>query len=219
MDTAQKLGAAARAAGALAFACALAAIVWSASLSAPHTPRFQRFNLVPQVASATRPRALADPAADPAPVGNTEAIPTLAPSVSDAIAEAARTGEAPPPPSLAATPPPLAPPVRNGVIATNFDLGDRGAAPERIAGDAVVVRKVFRMNGGDIGSAAVHVDAGSRLLVDRQDLARLLRDTGRTPPPALQDASGLATFNDLRRRGIDLRYDPGSDTISLALPD
>lgn len=102
------------------------------------------------------------------------------------------------------------------MIASSFDLASPGSGNERVSGEAIVVRKILRFGKSEIGSAPIHVDGQSRLLIDTGELAKVLRTAG-IESELGSKASGLATFPDLRRRGIDLRYDPQSDTINVTV--
>lgn len=104
-------------------------------------------------------------------------------------------------------------PDRNGLLPLSFDVMRPGAGSERVGADAIVVRKAVRINDREAGSLPIHIDGNSRLLVDPKELKSVLarggiaRDVG--------GGSGLLTFVQLRESGIDLRYDPSSDSLLI----
>lgn len=104
-------------------------------------------------------------------------------------------------------------PDENGLLPVSFDVMRPGAGSERVGADAIVVRKAVRINDREAGSLPIHIDGNSRLLVDPKELRSVLarggvaRDVG--------GGSGLLTFVQLRESGIDLRYDPSSDSLLI----
>lgn len=107
----------------------------------------------------------------------------------------------------------VAGPDKNGLLPVSFDVMRPGAGSERVGADAIVVRKSVRINDREAGSLPIHIDGNSRLLVDPKELKSVLarggiaRDVG--------GGSGLLTFVQLRESGIDLRYDPSSDSLMI----
>ncbi len=106
----------------------------------------------------------------------------------------------------------------NGIIPLQFDLQAPGGGGERVEADAVVVRKTFTFGEQDIGSAQIHIDSQSRLLIDAAELGSLMASSGIDGPAALTNGgSGLRSFAELRRLGVDLRYDPARDRVTLSV--
>lgn len=103
-----------------------------------------------------------------------------------------------------------------GLIPLSFDLVQPGSSGESVSADAVVVRKSLRIGAREIGSLPVHIDGDSRLLVDATELVRMLERAGR--PRTVRKprrADNLLTFTELRNDGVDLRYDPNSDSLVM----
>lgn len=83
---------------------------------------------------------------------------------------------------------------------------------------SIKVRKLVRSGNAEVGAINVTIDQNSRLLLDTADVRTLVASR----PDAskrLADLpeSGLVTTRALRDRGIDFRYDPNTDVISLEL--
>ena len=111
---------------------------------------------------------------------------------------------------------PAARPASDGLLAVRFDLAD----PAALGGDggsAIEIRKAIRLNGADAGQARIHVGASSRLSIAREELARLLAGSGQQ---ALSERLGagerFVSFDEMRRQGIDVRYDPVTDRILVS---
>lgn len=100
-------------------------------------------------------------------------------------------------------------------LATTRDAPDTGTITA-LATDPVIVRKVVRVNNREAGSVAIHIDSRSRLLVDPADLGAVLAragvQRGVPRPPAGQT---MVSFSELRAGGLDLRYDPESDSVAI----
>ncbi len=106
----------------------------------------------------------------------------------------------------------------DGIIPVNFDIGTPGSAGEAVRGDAIVVRKTVRIGTREVGSLPIHVDGRSRLLVDTADLRRMLARAGQDDTlKAGAGKDGLQTFSELRSAGVDLRYDPNSDSVVMTI--
>jgi hypothetical protein len=120
--------------------------------------------------------------------------------------------------SLAARPRPAAV-ARGGFIPLDFDLASHDAvsAAERPApGGAVDVRKSVREGDRTLGNVTVRIDRQSRLFVDSAQLRAML--SGQQRWRAIADRvpqTGLVSFTSLRADGLDLRYDPVTDQLSL----
>lgn len=109
-------------------------------------------------------------------------------------------------------------PAPGNVIPVKFDLQSPGLGDEVVGGDEIVIRKAVRLGNREIGKLPIHVDSQSRLLVRPADLRSVLESAGQEA--RLRPASGanqLRTFADLRKEGIDLRYDPNSDSVVLTI--
>jgi hypothetical protein len=100
----------------------------------------------------------------------------------------------------------------DGLLDVTFDLSQT----DMLDGSSLDVRKVARFNGADAGQITIRVGAGSALFVASEDLRSLLLEAGR-----VDLANKLATgserpfvgFEEVRRAGLNLRYDATSDRI------
>ena len=93
-----------------------------------------------------------------------------------------------------------------------------GNSVEAATEGSIKVRKLVRSGNAEVGAINVTIDQNSRLLLDAGDVRTLVASR----PDAskrLADLpeSGLVTTRALRDRGIDFRYDPNTDVISLEL--
>ena len=104
-------------------------------------------------------------------------------------------------------------PDKNGLLPLSFDVMRPGAGSERVGADAIVVRKPVRINDREVGSLPIHIDGNSRLLVDPKELKSVLARSGIARD--VGGGAGLLTFVQLRENGIDLRYDPSSDSLLI----
>lgn len=93
------------------------------------------------------------------------------------------------------------------VIGVDFDLGN---AADR-SNDLEII-KTIRLNGQSIGSASLAIDAQSRLHVSSQDLSNLLPEDLFA---RVDRGTSYIEFDDLRADGLDISYDPVSDTIEI----
>lgn len=104
------------------------------------------------------------------------------------------------------------------VIPVRFDIESPGMGDEVVGGDEIVVRKTVRIGNREVGSLPIHVDGRSRLLVRGADLRSVLESAGEGDRLAKSAASqDLRTFAELRKDGVDLRYDPASDSVVLTI--
>ena len=149
--------------------------------------------------------------ADALPAGGAEADAALGAEDTEAAAEpVAAPGEAPAGPRV--TPP--AQPSADGLLAVRFDLADPGAFD---GGSAIEIRKAIRLNGADAGQARIHVGASSRLSIAREELARLLARSGQQElSESLGAGERFVSFDEMRRQGIEIRYDPITDRILVS---
>ncbi|MEZ5681347.1 MAG: hypothetical protein R3E14_08615 [Erythrobacter sp.] len=109
-------------------------------------------------------------------------------------------------------------PAPGNVIPVRFDLETPGLGDEVVGGDEIVVRKAVRLGSREIGSLPIHVDSQSRLLVRPADLKSLLDKAGQGAK--VRGAAGsneLRSFGELRKDGVDLRYDPTSDSVIVTI--
>lgn len=104
------------------------------------------------------------------------------------------------------------------IIPVRFDLQSPGLGDEVVGGDEIVVRKSVRIGAREIGKLPIHVDSRSRLLVRTGDLRNVLEKAGHEDKLG-EAATGnqLRTLADLRKDGLDLRYDPNSDSVVLTI--
>lgn len=141
------------------------------------------------------------------------ANPDMAGEVAQAIAESvSETSANPVPPKSQSAQAAGTVTAPSAFIPVEFDILTPGAGGDAVGGEAIVVRKVVRLGQKDIGSLPIHVDGGSRLLVDASEVRSLLDDA---KVPGTVRGSGLVSLADLRKSGIDLRYDPTSDSVVL----
>jgi len=99
--------------------------------------------------------------------------------------------------------------------AVEFDLSTDSAAGA--GGSAIELRKAVHLNGAEAGSAAIRVSAGSTLAIAVDELRALLEGAdqgdlaGRIARP--DAAERFVEFEELRRQGIDVRYDAAADRV------
>ncbi|QPC98477.1 hypothetical protein [Qipengyuania soli] len=104
------------------------------------------------------------------------------------------------------------------IIPVKFDIESPGLGDEVVGGDEIVVRKSVRLGSRDLGKLPIHVDSRSRLLIRPSDLRSVLANAGQEDK--FREGSGsneLRTLGDLRKDGVDLRYDPTSDSVVLTI--
>ena len=126
------------------------------------------------------------------------------------------------PPALvagaAARNPTLAQAGANGIIPVRFDLETPGSGDEVVGGDEIIVRKAVRLAGREIGSLPIHVDSRSRLLVRPSDLKSVLEKAGQGGKIRGSGSKDeLRSFAELRKDGLDLRYDPAGDIVVITI--
>lgn len=100
-----------------------------------------------------------------------------------------------------------------------FDLSDPYASVGE-GGSAIEVRKELRVNGVDIGPAAIRVSEDSTLSIARDKLNEVLGRLGRSDVARQLGGSrsaGFVSFDEIRRRGVEVRYDAPSDRVVLAI--
>ena len=109
------------------------------------------------------------------------------------------------------------------LAAPDFDLADPYAARSEAGsgGSALVIVRPARINGRDAGSAGIRVSAQSTLSIEASALARMLERAGHGDLAGRigdgSDSAGFIGFDELRRQGIDVRYDPESNHILIAV--
>lgn len=102
-------------------------------------------------------------------------------------------------------------------LGSSFAEGDayEGALANATDG-SVIVRKVIKAGPRELGEIDITIDRESRLLMDIGDARKLLdRDPQALRKLLTLPASGLTSFAAMREKGIDFRYDPGRDQITL----
>lgn len=113
----------------------------------------------------------------------------------------------------------LSPPLPPELDRVTFDLSDPFAWTEE-RGSAIDIRKSLRVNGVDIGSAAIHVGEDSTLSIARDKLKEALARLGRrdiADELVGSRSGGFVSFDEIRRRGVEVRYDAPSDRVVLTL--
>lgn len=93
------------------------------------------------------------------------------------------------------------------VLRVDFDLG---ATPS--ADDMVEVAKAIRLDGRSLGQVSLSIDRQSRLHLSRSELSTLL------PSELYARISGsgeFIAFDELRREGLEISYDPLADTVEI----
>lgn len=105
------------------------------------------------------------------------------------------------------------------LVRVKFDLsGSYASAGE--GGSAIEVRKELRVNGVDLGPAAIRVSEDSTLSIARDKLNEVLGRLGRNDVARQLGGSrsaGFVSFDEIRRRGVEVRYDAPSDRVVLAI--
>ncbi|SEH20088.1 hypothetical protein SAMN05428974_3834 [Sphingopyxis sp. YR583] len=105
------------------------------------------------------------------------------------------------------------------LVRVKFDLSD----PYSWAGEggsAIDMRKELRVNGVDIGPAAIRVSEDSTLSIARDKLNEILVRLGRNDVARRLGgprSGGFVSFEEIRRRGVEVRYDAPSDRVVLAI--
>lgn len=106
-----------------------------------------------------------------------------------------------------------------GLLAISFDLSDpAGAADVRDGNGAVEARKGVRLDGVDAGSAAIRISSTSALFISRDEFRGLLDASGHKDLAArvAGASSGFVSFDEIRRLGFGVRYDPVTDRILVS---
>tara|TARA_B100001057_G_scaffold233708_1_gene233932 strand:+ start:382 stop:1041 length:660 start_codon:yes stop_codon:yes gene_type:complete len=93
------------------------------------------------------------------------------------------------------------------VMRVDFDLG---ATPS--ADDMVEVPKAIRLNGRSLGQVKLSIDRQSRLHLSRSELSALLPSDLFA---RLEGGAEFIGFDELRREGLDISYDPLADTVEI----
>ncbi|WP_120077024.1 hypothetical protein [Aurantiacibacter odishensis] len=93
------------------------------------------------------------------------------------------------------------------VMRVDFDLG---ATPS--ADDMVEVPKAIRLNGRALGQVKLSIDRQSRLHLSRSELSTLLPSDLYA---RLEGGAEFIDFDELRREGLDISYDPLADTVEI----
>ena len=104
--------------------------------------------------------------------------------------------------------PPVAPaPPRSGAfLVSDFDLA-AGASSSK----SVQLSKPVWLNGRSAGTVELRIGSASEVYVRRDDIAGLL--DGKVPLP--QGDGGFVTLDQLRDRGLDIRYNASRDVLAI----
>jgi hypothetical protein len=109
----------------------------------------------------------------------------------------------------------------SSLLAISFDLSDPSAATDnRDGGGTLDARKSVRLDGVDVGTTAIRITSGSALFIARDDLRNLLTASGREDLAARitggERSAAFVSFDEIRRLGFGVRYDPVSDRILVS---
>jgi hypothetical protein len=103
-----------------------------------------------------------------------------------------------------------------------YDFASRSGSGQGSPGaSAIYIRKALRINGVDSGYAHIRVSTSSSLSISTDELSKALAAAGRSDAAThIGYRSGPGEFiglEDLRRQGIDVRFDARTDRILLYL--
>lgn len=85
---------------------------------------------------------------------------------------------------------------------------------------AIEIHKALRVNGVDVGPAAIRVGEDSSLSIARDKLKEGLSRLGREDVAEQLGgprSGGFVSFDEIRRRGVAVRYDAPSDRVDLTI--
>lgn len=102
-----------------------------------------------------------------------------------------------------------------GLLEVSFNLAEAGAADR----SSLDVRKGVRFNGADAGQATIRVGSGSALYIASEDLRILLSAAKRADLAdrlAAVAEQPFVGFDEVRQKGLNLRYDAVSDRILIS---
>lgn len=102
-----------------------------------------------------------------------------------------------------------------GLLEVSFNLAEAGAADR----SSLDVRKGVRFNGADAGQATIRVGSGSALYIASEDLRTLLSAAKRVDlveSLAAGEQQPFVGFDEVRQKGLNLRYDAVSDRILIS---
>jgi hypothetical protein len=199
--------------GALVISGALPPLSLDISGPSPATPNYVRVELPPvQIVTAGRATDLDSAVILREELASADTRPSAAdPQIAVAAALAVRS-QAPEPEQAARISPSARP---DSLLDVSFDLSQ----PDRVDRSSLDVRKVVRVDGADAGQATVRVGAGSALYIASEDLRTLLSSASRVDL-AERLASGAEQpflgFDEVRDKGLNLRYDAASDRILIS---
>ena len=95
--------------------------------------------------------------------------------------------------------------------------GNADGSEKETAG-SIKIRKSIVSGGKVAGTALITVDRSSRLLMESNDVRDLLKQVQANDGYLKQlPKTGLLSFQTMRSMGIDMRYNPTTDTVMLAL--
>jgi hypothetical protein len=107
------------------------------------------------------------------------------------------------------------PTVLDGLLPVSFNLSD----PDEPDRSSIQVRKNVRFNGMDAGPATILIGGGSALSISREDLRMLLSAARRADlveTLATGENQPFVRFDEVRRAGLNLRYDAAADRILIS---
>lgn len=95
-----------------------------------------------------------------------------------------------------------------------YDVANSGGSPLETV-------KPVRFNGAEAGSASIRISEESAFSIEGSGLARLLERAGHRDLAeqirGTRGTGGYIGFEEIRRQGIDLRYDARSDSIVISI--
>lgn len=103
----------------------------------------------------------------------------------------------------------------DGLLTVSFNL----AEPDARERSSIEIRKDVRFNGVDAGAATILIGGGSALFIAREDLRTLLSAARRADlvdTLATGEDHPFVRFDEVRRAGLDLRYDAAADRILIS---
>ncbi|MGX7952853.1 hypothetical protein ACWPM1_09840 [Tsuneonella sp. HG249] len=105
----------------------------------------------------------------------------------------------------------------SGVLGVIFDISTFGKGAGASGDRAVRVQKPLILSGSRLGSVELALGQGSIVSIDRQSLQTLVAGKDEEVTAALAGFQGeRVTFDELRDRGIGIRYDPLADAVVIA---
>ena len=106
--------------------------------------------------------------------------------------------------------------VANGLLPIRFDLSNPRSSTPSSGAPAIDITKPVRLNGADAGSAVIHVRSDSQLFVERDEIRAIVAKAGLKELADRIGRSGEVSFDELRNKGLAIRYDPVSDRVLVS---